>query len=173
MLVMFFFLSPGFLRRPSTDRRETLPHDRKLVRLDKFSPKIHGALPPKIWGAKNMQNFGRFCTTSDFDREYLRNGTSYRKSERHVISSDSFRVQSKRSGELCSTTYREFHVSLNPLNCTFLADYISACRGCCSLKFLHALQIDPGYLAHTPTGTRVPQKNFNRENLKFGLKFSV
>ena len=32
-----------------------------------------GALPPKKSGAKNMQNFGRFWTTSDFDREYLRN----------------------------------------------------------------------------------------------------
>jgi len=40
-------------------------------------------------------------------------------------------------------------------------------------KFLHALQIGHGYLAHTPTGTGVPPKNFNRENLKFGLKFSV
>jgi len=29
------------------------------------------------------------------------------------------------------------------------------------------------YLANTPTGMGVPQKNFNRENLKFGLKFSV
>ena len=38
---------------------------------------------------------------------------------------------------------------------------------------LHALHIDEGYLAHTPTGTGVPPKNFNRENLKFGLKFSV
>ena len=33
-----------------------------------------GALPKKNMGAKNMQNFGRFWTTSDFDREYLRNG---------------------------------------------------------------------------------------------------
>ena len=33
-----------------------------------------GAGPPKNWGAKNMQNFGQFWTTSDFDREYLRNG---------------------------------------------------------------------------------------------------
>jgi len=118
-----FFPSPGSLRRPSTDRRETLPHDRKVVRLDKFSPKIRGGgtPPPKKMGGQNMQNFGRFCTTSDFDREYFRNGTRYRKSERHVISSDSFRVQPKRSGELCSrsTTYREFHVSLNPLKCTF------------------------------------------------------
>jgi len=30
--------------------------------------------PQKKSGAKNMQNFGRFWTTSDFDREYLRNG---------------------------------------------------------------------------------------------------
>jgi len=38
------------------------------------SPKIRGALPQKNPGAKNMQNFGQFSTTSDFDREYLRNG---------------------------------------------------------------------------------------------------
>ena len=40
-------------------------------------------------------------------------------------------------------------------------------------KILHALVIDQGYPALTPTGTEIPQKNFNRENLKFGLKFSV
>jgi len=40
----------------------------------------------------------------------------------------------------------------------FLAYYISAFRGCCALKFLHALDIDKGYLAHTPTGVGVPQK---------------
>jgi len=132
MLVMFFFfffLSPASLRRPSTDRRETLPRDRKLVRLDKFSPKIRGALPPKKWRAKNMQNFGQFSTTSDFDRDYLRNGARYRKSERHLISSDSFRVRRKRSGKLWSTNGLEFHVSLDPLKCTFLADYISAHGG--------------------------------------------
>ena len=84
MPVMFFFLSPGSLRGPSTDRRETLSHDRKLVRLDKLSPKF-GVTPSQKMGAKNVQNFGRFCTTSDFDREYLRNGVRYRKSERHVI----------------------------------------------------------------------------------------
>jgi len=33
-----------------------------------------GALPAKNLGAKNMQNFGQFWTTSNFDREYLRNG---------------------------------------------------------------------------------------------------
>jgi len=55
----------------------------------------------------------------------------------------------------------------------FSGDYISAIRGCCPLIFLHALELDPGYLAHTPIWTGVSPKKFNRENLKFGLKFSV
>ena len=38
--------------------------------------------PQKICdGKKNVQNFARFLTTFDFDREYLRNGSTYQKSE--------------------------------------------------------------------------------------------
>ena len=58
-------------------------------------------------------------------------------------------------------------------NVLFSGDYISALRGCCPSKFLHALEIDQGLIAHTPSGTGVPPKNFNHENLKFGLKFSI
>jgi len=58
-------------------------------------------------------------------------------------------------------------------NLLFSGDYISAFRGCCPLKFLNALEIDQGLLAHTPKGDEGPQKIFNRENLKLGLKFSV
>jgi len=64
-------------------------------------------------------------------------------------------------------------VSTDPLKRTFLGYYISALRGYCALKFLHAIQIDKALLANTGTGRWSPQKNFNRENLKFGLKFSV
>ena len=81
MLVMFSFFSPPNLRAPSADRRETLPRDRNLCQFYKLTPKIRGDLPPKKLGAKNMQNFGRFYTTSDFDREYLQNGSRYPKSE--------------------------------------------------------------------------------------------
>ena len=80
MLVMFFF-SPRVLRGPSTDRRETLPHDRKLAGLNNPSPKVRGALPQRNLGAKNVQNFGRFYTTSEFDREYLRKRSRYLKSK--------------------------------------------------------------------------------------------
>jgi len=60
-----FFFSPTVLQAPSTDRPETLPHGRNLRVFYNASPKIRGALPPKNSGARNMQNFGRFWTTSD------------------------------------------------------------------------------------------------------------
>ena len=37
-------------------------------------------------------------------------------------------------------------------------DYISALKGGCAMKFLHALEMDQGYLAHAPIGTGVPPK---------------
>ena len=77
---MFFFLSPGILRGPSADRRETFSHDRNLAEFHNASPKIWGALPPKIWG-QNIQNFAHFYTAFEFDVEYLRNKSKYPKSE--------------------------------------------------------------------------------------------
>ena len=47
-----------------------------IIQVQKF-----GGSPPKKFGAKNMQNFRRFYTTSHFDREYLRNASRYPKSE--------------------------------------------------------------------------------------------
>ena len=35
---------------------------------------------------------------------------------------------------------------------------ISALKGCCALKFLHALEIDQALIAHTRSGTGVPPK---------------
>ena len=70
------------------------------------------------------------------------------------------------------TTELKWLILTNPSG-HFSGDYISAIRGCCSVKFLHALEIDPGYLAHAPTGTGVPKKILIVKILKFGLKFSV
>jgi len=53
-----------------------------------------------------MQNLGRFYTTSDFDRKYLRNETRYPKSERYLIENDSSRVQRNKSSELWSTIHK-------------------------------------------------------------------
>jgi len=74
MLVMFFF-RPLFSEFPR-------PIALKLCHMIGIWPNFitqvqklgGGALPQENPGAKNMQNFGRFWTTSDFDHEYLRNG---------------------------------------------------------------------------------------------------
>jgi len=79
----------------------------------------------------------------------------------------------KKLGELWATNNRVKVAHIDQPKWTFSGDYFSALRGCCVQKFLHPLEIDQNNLAHTPTRTGVPQKNFNRENLKFGLKFSV
>ena len=56
ILPQMFFFSPRFLRDPSTDRPETLPHGRNLAEFYTLTPKIPGALPPKkIWGQKHAK----------------------------------------------------------------------------------------------------------------------
>jgi len=52
----FLFLSPGYLRAHSADRRETSPRDRKLGALYNESPKIRP--PPKEIGGPKHAKFG-------------------------------------------------------------------------------------------------------------------
>jgi len=73
-------------------------------------------------------------------------------------------VRRKKLGVLWSTNEKLLTlINVHP-NVLFSGDYISALRGCCGMQYLYALEIDQGYLAHTPTGTGVPQKHFIREN---------
>jgi len=50
-----------------------------------------------------MQNLARFCTTSDFDCEYLRNDSRCPKPESQLIENDSSHVRRNKSSELWST----------------------------------------------------------------------
>jgi len=166
LFLFFSFFSPRLLRAPSTDRPETLPHGRNVALFYNSTPKVRRARPQKKFGAKNMQNFGQFWTTSDFDRKYLRNGSRYPKLESQCFQNDSSCVQLKRSGELWSTNYRDLDVSLDPLKCTFLAPYyISTLRGCCALKFFtRAIDWPSLASAHSKWAGGPPPKNCNHEN---------
>jgi len=65
-----------------------------------------------------MQNLRQVWTTSDFDREYLRNGWRYPKSETlQTMPTPAF--NEKKSDELWSNNGLELHVSLDQLKCTF------------------------------------------------------
>jgi len=82
MLVMFSFFLFFALRSPEFPRPIALKLCHMIGIWPNFIMQVKklGGTPQKKSGSKNMQNFGRFWTTSDFDREYLRNGPTYPKS---------------------------------------------------------------------------------------------
>jgi len=60
-------------------------------------------------------------------------------------------------------------VELYPPEVHFLEDHISAPRGCCTFKFLHALENHQVLLAHPPPGTGAPLTTFFKRGSKIGL----
>ena len=60
-----------------------------------------------------------------------------------------------------------------PSKAQFSEDHISAPRGCCAPKFLHALENDQVLLAHPPAGTGAPLTTFFKGGSKIALKCSV
>ena len=117
---------------------------------------------PKILGwPKNVQISARFLTNFDFDREYLRNGSTYRKSDKTRSNTTPSTLGEKKFGELWFTKSQIKEIQwciLTHPNGFFSGNNISAFKGCCPFKCLHMLEIDPDYLAHPPPGRVVPQK---------------
>jgi len=74
---------------------------------DKLGTIFTMPLPPpkkKFVTAKICEKFfSQFLTTFDFDREYLRKGSTYQKSEKLLIIYNSFHVGRKKVGVLWST----------------------------------------------------------------------
>jgi len=52
----------------------------------------------------------------------------------------------------------------------FSEDHVSAPKGCCAPKFLHALENDQVLLAHPPPGTGAPLTTFFQRGIKNWLK---
>jgi len=110
-LDVFLFFSPRVLRGPRPIALK-LCHMigtwlNFMMQVQKF-----GGLSPKHLGTKNMQNFGQFCTTSEFDREYLRNEATYPKSERHT---NFFLCTVIRTREIPPAFYEKSPVNFGPL----------------------------------------------------------
>jgi len=57
-----------------------------------------------------------------------------------------------------------------PLKAQFSEDHISAPRGCCAPKFLHALENHQVLLAHPPPGAEARLTTFFKVESKIGLK---
>jgi len=76
------------------------------------------------------------------------------------------------SSEVWSSDLGDLDVESYPPKAHYLKDYISAPRGCCAPKFLHALENDHVLLAHPPPGTGAPLTTFFKGGSKIGLKWN-
>ena len=148
-------ITSGLVGVSSRDFFQSTPREAGVINWVQFlqcpSPKICD-------GRKIAQNFSQFLTTFDFDHEYLRNVLARLKSEKYLINYNLSQVGQKKTGELWSTYEKVIEVNIDSPSGHFSGHNISALKGCCALKFLHALETDQGYLAHTPTGWGSPQK---------------
>jgi len=120
-----------------------------------------------------MQNLSRFWTTSKFGGEYLQNGWIYSKSDSHSVYGDSSCVKRNKYSEVWSSDLGDLDVKSYPPKAHFLKDHISAPKGCCVPKFLHAPENHKVLLVHPPPGTGAPLTTFFKRWSKIGLKCSV
>jgi len=84
---------------------------------------LQEVLPTKFGRVKNVKNSARFVTTFDFDRKFLRNGLTYRKSEKCIINYISSPIARKKFGELWSTNQKVMGALVDPPYWTFSGDY--------------------------------------------------
>jgi len=110
---------------------------------------------------KNVQISARFPTTFDFDPEYLRNGSTYRTSEKKLHQRNPFHVGQKKFGELLSTNKKVLEVPTEP--CTqvdiFRETTFRPLGGAAPSNFLHVRDWARLYSAlHTTTGRVSPKK---------------
>jgi len=96
---------------------ETFPDDvpRGRARRGDNLGTIFGRIAPKVLGGpKNIQISARFLTTFDFDREYLRNGSTYRTSIKKTWLATTFHVGRNKFDELWSTNEKVLGTHIDP-----------------------------------------------------------
>ena len=130
-----------------------------------------GVSPLKILGPKTCKISVNFVPRSRISRE---RGNISKIGKRYELGQFLLRLMKKVRWTMVH--YREFHVSLVPLKCTFL-DTISRPSGVLRPEIFTLARDWPRLLsAHTPTWMGSPppkKKRIDREYLKFDLKFSV
>ena len=87
-----------------------------------------------------------------------------------MIYRDSSCVRRNKSGEVWSSDLGDLDVKSYPLKAHISEDHISAPRGCCAPKFLHAVENDQVLLAHPPPGKGAPLTIFFQRGVKNWLK---
>ena len=159
-----FFCSTPNLGGPLADRHETLPHHRNLALLYNPSPKFQGALPQKIRGAKNMQNFGRFFCNVRLWLRISPERLKYPNRNSKFFYIDSSRVLRNKSSELWSTNFSRFRCEFGPSKMHFLGILYLSPQGVLRPEIFTPATVWPRLPSAHPNWDGGPPKKFNREN---------
>jgi len=80
---------------------------------------LQGVPPTKFGRVKNVENSARFLTTFEFDRKYIRNVSTYRKSEKYLINFISSPTRRKKLVNFGPLTTIVIDAHVDPPNWTF------------------------------------------------------
>ena len=108
--------------------------------------------PPKIWEGKKTSKIQRDFRQLSTLIANISGMDPHIENRKFLINYNHSHVGRKKVGELWSTNKKVIGAHVDAPKWNIARDYISTRRGCWPLKFLHALQIDQGLLAHTPGG---------------------
>jgi len=98
-------ITSGLVGVSSRDFFQSTSREAGVIKLAQFLQ----CPPPKICDGKKIdQNFARFLTTFDFDREYLRNGSTHQKSEKLLKIYNHSHVEWNKACVLRSTNDRVY-----------------------------------------------------------------
>ena len=131
---------------------------------------FRGHRPVKIWECKKRTQFSTFNDNFRLWAQTSLNCIGISTSGKRRYQIQLIPRWIKKLCELQSTNIRDYAANVYPPKLNFSEGHISAPRGCCAPKFLHALENDQVLLAHPPTGTVAPRTTFFKGGSKIGLK---
>jgi len=126
-------------------------------------------LPPKNFRGQKHAKFSPISDNFEFRRRISPKRMKIFKIAFFLIYRDSSCIRRNKSSEVWSSDLGDLDVESYPPKVHFSEDHISAPRGCCAPKFLHALENHQVLLAHPHRG-RGPPYNFFQRGVKYWLK---
>jgi len=130
---------------------------------------LGGTLQKKFRGQKHAK-FGPISDDFEVRRRISPKRMNIFKIDFYSVYRDSSCVRRNKSGEIWSSDLGDLDVESYPPKVRILEEHISAPRGCCAPKFLHALENHQVLLAHPPPGVRAPLTTFFKGESKIGLR---
>jgi len=127
---------------------------------------LEGAPQKKFQGPKTCKIWPDFGRLGSSAANISETDEIYPKSDFYSVYRDSSCVRRNKSGEVWSSDLGDLDVELYPPKVHFSEDHISAPKGCCAPKFLHALENHQVLLAHPPPGMGPPLQLFSKGGQK-------